>query len=68
MSGKATLPRTAPGQPEGREDMTEALPSGPKLRRHAASMMVLLAILVLLWVLEAYLTRAGYLLPLPPMP
>jgi len=30
-------------------------------------MMVLLAVLVLLWVLEAYLTRAGYLMPVPPM-
>jgi len=30
-------------------------------------MMVLLAILVLLWVLEAVLTRAGYLMPVPPM-
>ena len=26
-----------------------------------------LAILVLLWVVEAYLTRAGYLMPVPPM-
>jgi hypothetical protein len=31
-------------------------------------MMGLLVVLVLLMVLEAYLTRAGYLLPLPPMP
>jgi hypothetical protein len=31
-------------------------------------MMVLLAVVVLLWVLEMYLTRAGYLMPLPPMP
>jgi hypothetical protein len=31
-------------------------------------MMVLLAVLVLLMVVEAYLMRAGYLLPLPPMP
>jgi len=30
-------------------------------------MMVLLAILVLLLVVEAYLTRAGYLMPVPPM-
>ncbi len=39
-----------------------------KRRRNAASMMVLLAVLVLLWMLEMYLTRAGYLMPLPPMP
>jgi hypothetical protein len=31
-------------------------------------MMVLLAVLVLLMVVEGYLRRAGYLLPLPPMP
>ena len=42
--------------------------AGQKLRMQAASTMVLLAILVLLWVLEAFLTRAGYLMPLPPMP
>jgi len=52
----------------GREARAEAPASGPKLRRHAASMMVLLAVLVLLWVLEMYLTRVGYLMPLPPMP
>jgi hypothetical protein len=49
--------------------MLKAPPSGPKLRGHAASTMVfLLAVLVLLWVLVAFLTRAGYLLPLPAMP
>ncbi len=64
MSRPTTLPRTA----LGREAMPEAPPAGPKRRRrHAASMMVLLANLVLLVVVEAYLTRAGYLLPLPPM-
>jgi hypothetical protein len=53
----------------GREAMPKAPPSGPKLRGHAASTMVfLMAVLVLLWVLVALLTRAGYLLPLPPMP
>jgi hypothetical protein len=31
-------------------------------------MMVLLTVLVLLMVVEAYMTRAGYLLPLSPMP
>ena len=64
MSRPATPPRTA----LGREARPEAPASGPKIRRHAASMMVLLAVLVLLWVLEAYLTRGGYLMPLPPMP
>ena len=63
MSTPATPPRTVPE----REAKPEAQPSGPKLRRHAAMAMVLLAILVLLWVLEAYLTRAGYLMPVPPM-
>ena len=64
MSDPATPPRTV----LGREAEPVAPPSGPKLRRHATRMMVLLAVLVLLWVLEVYLTRAGYLLPLPPMP
>jgi len=48
--------------------MPEAPPAEPKLHRHATRMMVLLSVLVLLMVVEAYLTRAGYLLPLPPMP
>ena len=63
MNSPATPPRTV----LGREAKPEAPPSGPKRRRHAA-MMVLLAILVLLWVLEAVLTRAGYLMPVPPIP
>jgi len=65
MSNPATPPRTV----LGREAEPLAPPAGPKLRRHATTrMMVLLAVLVLLWVLEVYLTRAGYLLPLPPIP
>ena len=64
MSRPATPPRTV----LGRETMPEAPPAEPKLHRHATRMMVLLSVLVLLMVLEAYLTRAGYLLPLPPMP
>jgi hypothetical protein len=61
---RPATPRTA----LRREAKPEAPPAGPKLLRHGASAMVLLAILVLMWVLEAYLTRAGYLMPLPPMP
>jgi hypothetical protein len=61
-------PTTPPRTMLGREAEPVAPPSGPKLRRHTASMMVLLAVLVLLMVIEAYLTRAGYLFPLPPMP
>ena len=64
MSRPATPPRTA----LGREARLEAPASGMKRRRNAASMMVLLAVLVLLWMLEAYLAGAGYLMPLPPMP
>ena len=63
MSSPATPPRTV----LGREAEPVAPPAGPKLRRHATRMMGLLAVLVLLWVLEAYLTRAGYLMPVPPM-
>ena len=63
MSRPATPPTVL-----GREARPEAQLAGPKLQMHAASMIVLLAVLVLLWVLEAYLTRVGYLMPLPPMP
>ena len=64
MSSPATPPRTV----LGREAKPEARPSGPKLRRQAAMAMALLAILVLLMVVETYLTRAGYLMPVPLMP
>ena len=64
MSRPTTPPRTV----LGREAEPVEPSSGPKLRWQATRMMVLLAILVLLMVVEAYLTRAGYLLPLPPMP
>ena len=64
MSRPTTPPRTV----LEREVEPVAPPSGPKLRRHATRMMVLLTVLVLLMVVEAYMTRAGYLLPLPPMP
>ena len=63
MSRPTTPPRTV----LGREAEPVAPPSGPNLRRHTTRMMVLLAVLVLLWVLEAYLTRSGYLMPVPPM-
>ena len=63
MSRTSTSPRTV----LGREAEPVAPPAGPKLRRDATRMMVLLAILVLLLVVEAYLTRAGYLMPVPPM-
>ena len=61
-------PTTPPRKVLGREAEPVAPPSGPKLLRHTTRMIVLLTVLVLLMVLEAYLTRAGYLLPLPPMP
>ena len=64
MSTPTTPPRTG----LGREAEPVAPPSGPKLRRNATRMMVLLVVLVMLMVIEAYLTRAGYLLPLPPIP
>ena len=66
MSRTAT-PRLASGGPGRREDIPKAPPSGRKLRWHAASMMFLLAILVLLLVVQTYLTRAGYLMPVPPI-
>jgi hypothetical protein len=64
MSRPTTPPRTV----LGREAEPVVPPSGTKLRWQATRMMVLVAVLVLLMVFEAYLTRAGYLLPLPPMP